>query len=86
MDTTIYTTDTSPDSRAIQLDCLRRMSPDERLERSCAMSNQVKRMAFAAIRRRHPDFSEDEVRLKFIELTYGKSLAEDVREWQETHR
>lgn len=50
------------------------------------MSNQVKQMAFAAIRRRHPEFDEDEVRLKFIELTYGKTLADNVREWQETHR
>lgn len=86
MDSTVYTMDTSPEARAIQLECLRRMSPHERLEKSCAMSNQVKQMAFAAIRRRHPDFNEDEVRLKFIELTYGKTLADDVREWQETHR
>ena len=79
MDSTVYTTDTSSEALTVQLECLRRMSPNERLERSCAMSNQVKRMAFAAIRRRHPDFSEEEVRLKFIELTYGQSLAEDVR-------
>jgi len=38
-------------------------------------------MAFAAIRRRHPEFSEEEVRLTFIELTYGKELAENVRHW-----
>ena len=43
-------------------------------------------MAFDAIRRRHPDYSEDEVRLKFIELTYGKSLADEVRDWQAERR
>jgi hypothetical protein len=36
-------------------------------------------MAFDAIRRRHPEYSEDEVQLRFIELTYGKALADEVR-------
>jgi len=39
-------------------------------------------MAFDAIRRRHPEYSEDEGRLTFIELTYGKALANEVRFWQ----
>ena len=36
-----------------------------------AYAVQLKRMAMDAIRRRH--------RLKFIEVTYGKELADDVR-------
>ncbi len=40
-------------------------------------------MAFDAIRRRHPEFNEEEVRMAFIELTYGKSLADDVRRWKQ---
>lgn len=75
--------DTSEEALAVQLDCLRRMTPQERIERMCAWSNQIRRMAFAAIRRRHPDDSENEVRLKFIELTYGEELAEEVRQWQQ---
>lgn len=43
-------------------------------------------MAFDAIRRRHPEYTEDEVRLRFIELTYGKALADDVRRWQVEQR
>jgi hypothetical protein len=39
-------------------------------------------MAFDAIRRRHPELSRDEVQLRFLELTYGKSLADDVRRWK----
>ncbi|MFN0054610.1 MAG: hypothetical protein ACKV0T_20755 [Planctomycetales bacterium] len=74
--------DTSSDALAIQLECVRRMTPQERLRRACAWSGQIRRMAFAAIRRRHPEFSEDDVRLKFIELTYGKTLADEVRAWQ----
>jgi len=40
-------------------------------------------MAFEAIRRRHPDFTEEEVQLLFIELTYGRELADEVRRWKE---
>lgn len=78
-----YSTDTSPEARAVQLELLRRASPTERLERACSLSNGVRRLAIAAIRRRHPEFDEDEVRIKFIELTYGKELAEGVRLWRQ---
>lgn len=78
-----YTTDTSPDAFAVQLDCLRKQSPGDRIRKMCAMSRQVRKMAFDAIRRRHPEFDEDEVQMTFIELTYGKPLAEDVRRWKQ---
>ena len=81
-----YTTDTSPEAYAVQLELIRRMSPLQRLKKTFALSRQVKQMALNAIRRRHPEFDEDEVRLKFIEVTYGKTLADDVRRWQEERR
>ena len=77
--------DTSPEAYAVQLELMRRMSPVQRLRKTFALSQQVKRMSMDAIRRRHPEFDEDAVRLKFIELTYGKDLADDVRRWQEEH-
>lgn len=82
----IDVSDTSDEALAVQLQCLRQMSPRERLRRACAWSGQVRRMAFDAIRRRHPEYSEDEVRLTFLELTYGKELAEEVRVWQQVQR
>lgn len=81
-----YTTDTCADAEAVQLQLLRKMTPQQRLQKACNLSAQLRNMAFDAIRRRHPDFSEDEVRLKFIEVTYGKQLADDVRHWQEAQR
>ncbi len=80
-----YTTDTSPEAYAVQLELLRRMSPLMRLRKAFALSRHVKRMAMAAIRRRHPEFDDNAVRLKFIEVTYGKTLANDVRRWQKEH-
>ena len=83
MNPATYTTDTSPEALAVQLDCLRRMTPQQRMRQTCAMSRQVKRMAFEAIRRRHPGFTEDEVQLLFIELSYGRTLSNEVRRWKE---
>ena len=76
-----YTTDTTSAAFEVQLDCLRRMSPQERIRRTCAVSRRIKQMAFEAIRRRYPDLSEQQVQLKFIELTYGAILAADVCDW-----
>ena len=76
-----YTADTSEEALEVQLGCLRRMSSRERIQQTCAMSRRVRNMAMDAIRRRHPNLSDAEVQLMFIELTYGKSLADDVRRW-----
>jgi len=58
------------------------MSPQQRIQRMCAMTAHVRDLAMKAIRRRHPDLSDDEVRLRFIELTYGYDLANAIRKAQ----
>ena len=74
-----YTTDTSAKAEAIQLELFRRMSPTDRITKMCNLSTSLRRMAFDAIRRIHPNLNEAEVRLTFIESTYGKELAAEVR-------
>jgi hypothetical protein len=64
------------------MELIRQLPPSIRLEKSLALSCEVIRLSKAAIRRRHPEFSEDEVGLKFIELNYGTELAESVRAWR----
>ncbi len=75
------TNDTAAEADAVQLECIRRMSPLARLRAGCRMSSRVRRLAFDAIRARHPDADETEVRLRFIELAHGADLAADVRRW-----
>ena len=77
-----YTVDTSKEALEVQLACLREMSPRDRIRQTLAMSQRVRNMAMDAIRRRHPDWEDAEVGLMFIELTYGKSLADDIRIWR----
>lgn len=78
-----YTTDTSPDAMQLQLSCLRKMTPQQRIRKTCSMSRHVQKMAFDAIRRHNPTLPEEELQLRFIEVTYGAELADDVRRWQQ---
>lgn len=57
------------------------MTPHERIRKTCSMSRRVRKMAFKAIRRCHPELDESEVQLLFMELTYGRRLANGVRRW-----
>jgi len=75
-------TDTSAEAEAVQLECLRRMSPHERLARTLVWSRDLRRMSLRAIRRRFPNLDEVDVRFRFIQLVYGKDLAEEVRHCQ----
>lgn len=77
-----HSSDTATDAEEVQLELIRQMPPSVRLEKALALSCEVIRMSKAAIRRRHPEFSEDEVGLKFIELNYGDELADSVRAWR----
>ena len=73
---------TSIEAERIPLEQIRRMTPSERMQKAIALSNEVARMCKAAIRRRHPEFDDNEVSLKFIELNYGKQLSDEVRAWR----
>ena len=81
MESATYTTDTSVEAFEVQLECFRRMAPQERIERMSSWSTQLKKMAMEAIRRRHPEFDEQQVQLKYIELTYGLEIAQGYRTW-----
>ncbi len=74
--------DTSSDAEVVQLRLIRDLSPACRLEKAMALSCEVMRLCKAAIRRRHPEFSEEQVGLKFIELHYGPDLANRVAAWR----
>jgi hypothetical protein len=75
--------DTTAEATEVQLECFRRMTPQERIAKTSSWSSQIKRMGFEAIRRRHPEYDERQVQLKFIELTYGEELAKGFQSWRE---
>lgn len=75
-----YTTDTSLEAQEVQLKLWRSMTGQQRIQKMAALSTRLRNMAFDAIRRRHSEFFEDQVRMKFIELTYGKELASEMEQ------
>ena len=73
--------DTSTSAAAVQRARIRALAPLERLRKGCALSNRGRRMALEAIRRRNPRADATEVRLRYLELAYGRALAAEVRRW-----
>ena len=71
--------DTAPEAEAVLIRLLRAKPPARRLEETVLASNRVAEQCKQAIRRMNPKLSEAEVRLRFIEINYGKDLAESVK-------
>lgn len=74
--------DTSPDAEAMQLRLLREKTPAERGTMALRLSAEVARASKRAIQRAHPEFSVIEVGQAFVELHYGKDLADALRRHQ----
>ena len=64
-------TDTSPRAAARQLELYRAAGPARRAAIAAEISEAVRDTTLAGVRRRHPEFSEAEVRDSFLRLVYG---------------
>ena len=71
--------DTHPDARRVQIDLLRGMTEGQRFAMCEAMTKDTVRWSREAIREEMPDASEQEILLRWIEVVYGRDLAEHVR-------
>lgn len=71
--------DTSPEMDRKQIELLRQMTPQRRWQLFLDLNDTMRKHAMEAIARRYPHFSEQEVRLKFVEVHYGKTLARELR-------
>lgn len=75
--------DTSPEAEQMQLRLLRDMSPAQRANLALELTSEVIRASKRAIARAYPSLTEREVGYRFIELHYGRELAEATRRHQE---
>ena len=71
--------DTSPEVERVQIEMLRKAGKTRRLQLGLELSGEALEMAQRGIRRAHPELSELEAKLLFVEVTYGKDLADRVR-------
>lgn len=77
--------DTHPEAERVQIELIRKMTPERRAALASAMRNRTYWMARRAVAEAHPTMSETEQKLLFIELNYGRDLATRVRDyWRRT--
>ena len=73
--------DTNPAIEKIQIELLRKTTDVQRLELALSLSQAALELAREGIRRANPGASKEELGLIFVELNYGKELADRVRSY-----
>ena len=71
--------DTDPEAAEVQLECLRRMTPQQRFSLFCALQNATWAHAKRGIARANPGATQRELDLIFIRVHYGDELADAVQ-------
>lgn len=66
--------DTSREAAEVQLDVYRRMAPGARLRVGLELTELSRRLLEDGVRRRHPEYSDAQVRLAFLRLWLGAEL------------
>jgi hypothetical protein len=70
--------DTHPEAERVQIELLRKATPRRRLELGLLLSQDAMAIVRRAIARANPQASEEQQKLLFVEITYGKDLADRV--------
>ena len=73
--------DTRPDAERVQIDLVRQLSGAQKISQSLSLSSLAIGLSRRAIARANPDLSQHEVDMLWVEYTYGKDLAERLREY-----
>jgi hypothetical protein len=71
--------DTHPEVERVQIELLRKAGVARRFSLARSLSQTVIQLSLRAIRETHPDASEGELALIFVELNYGKELAKRLQ-------
>jgi hypothetical protein len=70
--------DTTPEAALVQDEIFRRMPPSRRLKIALRLGESLLKVTAAGVRSRHPEYTEDEVRLAVIRLRLGDELFRQV--------
>ena len=71
--------DTSPEAERVQIELVRKASPAKLFGLVRSLSETLIQMNRQTLRELHPEMSEEELALIFVELNDGKALADHVR-------
>lgn len=72
-------TDTDPEAEAVQQELLRKMTISEKFALVQSLTAMTLALCKQGIRERHPEYSEIDVDVHFVEMNYGRELAEGFR-------
>lgn len=70
--------DTDPEAARVQFDLLRKATPARRSALALSLTQTVLDLSRNGLRRAMPGASEEDLRLRFVELNYGSELAAAV--------
>lgn len=71
--------DTNEKTEKVLISIIRKKSPSQKLSQVFSLSQMAIQLSKRAIRRANPNLDDNEIKLLFIELHYGKDLANKVR-------
>lgn len=66
--------DTSPEVERIQNEIFRKMAPARRLQLAIELTQTSRKLLTYGVRRRHPEYNDEQVRLATIRLTIPEKL------------
>ena len=66
--------DTTAEAAAVQRQVFAAMTGPQRLLATSAMAEEVRTIALAGLRTRHPDASDDEIRRQWLRLLHGEHM------------
>jgi len=72
------TTDTTPDARRRVMAVFSAMSGAERVRYATEMADEVREVAMAGIRTRHPDYDDQQVRTAWFAMLHGDAIADEI--------
>lgn len=78
--------DTDPEAERVQIELMRRAGVGGRVRLAASLTRTVIALARRAIRLSLANPTDEEVGLRFVELHYGRELAEDVRRYLAARR
>jgi hypothetical protein len=74
MKLTPFPADTTREAAWVQIEIYRRMAPEKRLRQALEMSEFARMVSASGVRQRHPDYTEEQVRLTVVRYCVGDDL------------
>jgi hypothetical protein len=69
-----FSADTTLEAGRVQVEVYRRMPPHQRLQVALHLSEVLREVAAAGVRSRHPNYTQEQVKLAVTRLTIGDEL------------